>query len=70
MDCEGCEYDFFESANHFTIKSFNQIIMAYHANPPSILSKLFLLGFKIYVDGLYIKELENTPKNVLNSRIG
>jgi precorrin-6B methylase 2 len=48
MDCEGCEYEFFEKYEG-KLKSFKEIIIEYHNGEGAISERLKRLGFSIHV---------------------
>lgn len=51
MNCEGCEYEVFDSIDIDTLKKSSEIYMHYHANPSPLVKKLKLAGFKVKMDG-------------------
>ena len=50
MNCEGCEYDVFNSIDVQTLRNFSEIYMHYHANASPLVEKLKLAGFRVKVD--------------------
>ena len=50
MNCEGCEYEVFDSIDIDTLRIFSEIYMHYHASPSPLVEKLKLAGFKVKVD--------------------
>jgi FkbM family methyltransferase len=45
MDCEGCEYEIFESINANTLQKINELIMEFHGSEVPIMEKLRKNGF-------------------------
>ena len=49
IDCEGCEYDFFNGAFTADLRRFNKIMVEYHYGPRKIIEKLEQSGFHVSV---------------------
>ena len=49
IDCEGCEYDFFDGASTEDLRRFKRIVMEYHYGYRKIIEKLEQAGFNISV---------------------
>jgi FkbM family methyltransferase len=45
LDCEGCEYEFFESVDAETLGRVKEIVLEFHESPEPILDKLRKSGF-------------------------
>lgn len=50
IDCEGCEYEFFNPSNFNKIKKLDQIIIEYHNGNGGLIKNLSTMGYNLSVE--------------------
>ena len=69
VDCEGCEYDFFDGADLNDLQKFQRIMVETHYGSKSIIKKLQKAGFEVTFSKGMIGYNTNSKPHIMSTRI-